>query len=41
MTGVIMPVDAGATAAPAGEGMGQGLAPMLANSGENKAKAKL
>ena len=41
MTGVIMPVDAGLTAAPAGEGMGQGLAPMLANSDEKKTKAKL
>lgn len=42
MTGVIMPVDAGSTAAPAGDSMGQGMTPMLANIGETeKAKAKL
>jgi enoyl-[acyl-carrier-protein] reductase (NADH) len=44
MTGVIMPVDAGSTAAPAGDLMGQGMgmSSMLANAGEKeKAKAKL
>ena len=44
MTGVIMPVDAGSTAAPAGGSLSQGMSPMLANIGETekaKAKAKL
>ena len=38
ITGVILPVDAGTTAAPAGDGMGHGLSSTLAGNVE---KAKL
>jgi len=42
MTGVIMPVDAGSTAAPAGDSMSQGMSSMLENVGKkDKTKAKL
>lgn len=35
MTGVALPVDAGSTAAPAGDGMGQGMSSTLAGGAEN------
>lgn len=38
MTGVILPVDAGSTAAPGGDGLGRGLSSTLMRSAE---KAKL
>jgi hypothetical protein len=36
ITGVILPVDAGSTAAPAGDLISQGMTSMIAQSGENE-----